>query len=104
MLYAIADEWAATLGDAINTRHARPAGVDSLPRPGEMLRRLHDAGVAVGIVSNTGWDVRAVFAAHCDVGLRHLVHLVLRGRCGEAGRQDIRGGMHVVGPRRPDRS
>ena len=31
---------------------------------GATLRSLHGHGLAVGIVSNTGWDVRTVFAAH----------------------------------------
>jgi HAD superfamily hydrolase (TIGR01493 family) len=34
------------------------------------LRRLHEAGVAVGIVSNTGWNIRAGYER---AGLAHLV-------------------------------
>jgi len=64
VLYAIADEWVAMLGDAINTDMHDPLAWVPYTRSGEILRRLHEAGVSVGIVSNTGWDVRAVFTAH----------------------------------------
>jgi FMN phosphatase YigB (HAD superfamily) len=64
VLYAIADEWAERLGDAINTDMHDPLAWVPYTRSGETLRRLHDEGVLVGVVSNTGWDVRAVFTAH----------------------------------------
>ena len=64
VLYAIADEWVALLGDAINTDMHDPLAWVPYTRSGETLRRLREAGVPVGIVSNTGWDVRSVFAAH----------------------------------------
>ena len=64
VLYAIADEWVALLGDAINTDMHDPLAWVPYTRSGETLRRLRESGVPVGIVSNTGWDVRAVFAAH----------------------------------------
>jgi len=64
VLYAIADEWVERLGDAINTDMHDPLAWVPYTRSGETLRRLHDAGVLVGVVSNTGWDVRSVFAAH----------------------------------------
>jgi putative hydrolase of the HAD superfamily len=34
------------------------------PRAAATLQSLHQHGLAVGIVSNTGWDVRTVFAEH----------------------------------------
>jgi len=64
VLYAIADEWVALLGDAINTDMHDPLAWVPYTRSGETLRRLREAGVPVGIVSNTGWDVRSVFATH----------------------------------------
>jgi HAD superfamily hydrolase (TIGR01493 family) len=64
ILYGIADEWAARLGDAINADMHDPLAWVPYPRTGATLRCLHDNGVAIGIVSNTGWDVRAVFAEH----------------------------------------
>jgi len=64
LLYSIADEWVAMLGDAINADMHDPLQWVPYTRSGETLRRLHESGLAVGIVSNTGWDVRAVFAAH----------------------------------------
>jgi len=64
VLYDIADEWVERLGDEINADMHDPLAWVPYTRSGETLRRLHDAGVLVGIVSNTGWDVRSVFAAH----------------------------------------
>jgi len=64
VLYSIADEWAERLGDAINSDMHDPLAWVPYTRSGETLRTLHDDGVLVGVVSNTGWDVRAVFAAH----------------------------------------
>ena len=63
ILYGIADEWAAQLGDEINRDMHDPLAWIPYLHTGATLRALHDHGVAVGIVSNTGWDVRAVFAA-----------------------------------------
>jgi putative hydrolase of the HAD superfamily len=64
VLYAIADEWLERLGDAVNTDMHDPLSWVPYTRSGETLRGLHDRGLLVGVVSNTGWDVRAVFAAH----------------------------------------
>jgi FMN phosphatase YigB (HAD superfamily) len=64
ILYGIADEWAERLGDAINADMHDPLAWVPYVRTGEALRALHDHGVAIGIVSNTGWDVRTVFSAH----------------------------------------
>ena len=64
ILYGIADEWAARLGDEINRDMHDPLAWIPYLQTGATLRGLHDHGVAVGIVSNTGWDVRAVFTTH----------------------------------------
>jgi FMN phosphatase YigB (HAD superfamily) len=64
ILYGIADEWAARLGDEINRDMHDPLAWTPYLQTGPTLRALHDHGVAVGVVSNTGWDVRTVFAAH----------------------------------------
>jgi FMN phosphatase YigB (HAD superfamily) len=63
ILYGIADEWAARLGDEINRDMHDPLAWIPYLQTGATLRALHDHGLAVSIVSNTGWDVRAVFAA-----------------------------------------
>jgi HAD superfamily hydrolase (TIGR01493 family) len=68
ILYGIADEWAARLGEEINRDMHEPLAWIPYLQTGATLRALHDHGVAVGIVSNTGWDVRAVFAAHSMSG------------------------------------
>lgn len=38
------------------------------------LRRLHDAGVAIGIVSNTGWNIREGYR---HAGLAHLIDVFI---------------------------
>ena len=46
-------------------RHARPAGVGAVPsRRARRCGRCTTTGSPIGVVSNTGWDVRTVFAAH----------------------------------------
>lgn len=64
LLYGIADEWVERLGDEINRDMHDPLAWNPYLQTGSTLRTLHDHGLAIGIVSNTGWDVRTVFAAH----------------------------------------
>lgn len=68
ILYGIADEWAARLGEEINRDMHDPLAWIPYMQTGATLRSLHNHGVAVGIVSNTGWDVRAVLAARSMSG------------------------------------
>lgn len=69
-LYGLADRTVAGLGAAIDANMHDPwAWVphgDTVP----VLEALHDAGVTVGVVSNTGWEIRGPFAVR---GLDHLV-------------------------------
>ncbi|MCU1455577.1 MAG: hypothetical protein JWN46_3723 [Acidimicrobiales bacterium] len=62
LLYGRADRLVAGLGAALDRSFHDPWAwvpyADSEPT----LRALHDAGVPVGIVSNTGWDVRTAFS------------------------------------------
>ena len=67
-LYGLADECAVGLGGAVYASMHDPQAWTPYLRSVETLRSLHDRGIAVGIVSNTGWDVRAVFAAHAMSG------------------------------------
>lgn len=64
VLYGLADERGAGLGEAINASMHAPAEWIPYPQSAATLCALSAHGVAVGIVSNTGWDVRAVFAEH----------------------------------------
>jgi putative hydrolase of the HAD superfamily len=64
LLYSMADEWGAGLGEAINTSMHAPAEWIPYPHTDATLRSLHARGVAIGIVSNTGWNVRDVFIEH----------------------------------------
>ncbi|MFF2140352.1 HAD family hydrolase [Streptomyces sp. NPDC058193] len=58
------------LGDALYERHMSPEAWRPYPDAAEVLRGLRRDGVAVGVVSNIGWDLRPVFRAH---GLDELV-------------------------------
>jgi len=64
VLYGMADEWGPGLGEAINTSMHAPAEWIPYPRTVATLRRLRAEGLSVGIVSNTGWNVRDVFTEH----------------------------------------
>ena len=64
VLYGMADEWGTGLGEAINASMHAPAEWIPYPRTEATLRSLHAHGVAIGIVSNTGWNVRDVFTEH----------------------------------------
>jgi putative hydrolase of the HAD superfamily len=64
VLYGMADEWGPGLGEAINANMHDPKEWLPYPRSAATLRSLHSRGIPVGIVSNTGWDVRSVFAEH----------------------------------------
>lgn len=64
VLYGMADELGQGLGEAINASMHAPGEWIPYPRAAMTLQSLHQQGMAVGIVSNTGWDVRTVFAEH----------------------------------------
>lgn len=50
--------------DALYARHMSPDAWHPYPDAREVLRALHERGVAVGVVSNIGWDLRPVFREH----------------------------------------
>ncbi|KUO07852.1 HAD family hydrolase [Streptomyces sp. DSM 15324] len=52
------------LHDALYDRHMTPAAWAPYPDALAVLSGLREAGVAVGVVSNIGWDLRPVFRAH----------------------------------------
>lgn len=70
VLYGAADASAPGLGERIHTAMHDPMQWHPYASTTNVLRVLSAAGVRIGVVSNTGWDVRAVFAAH------HVGHLV----------------------------
>jgi HAD superfamily hydrolase (TIGR01493 family) len=93
VLYAIADAWVPGLGSAVMSDMHDAASWAPYARTAETLRALTDTGTRVGVVSNTGWDVRRVFAAHaldtfvtsfvlsCDVGLVKPDPAIFRVAC-----------------------
>lgn len=52
------------LHDALYDRHMTPAAWSPYPDAAEVLDTLRERGVAVGVVSNIGWDLRPVFREH----------------------------------------
>ncbi|MET7286516.1 HAD-IA family hydrolase [Streptomyces sp. NPDC005573] len=52
------------LYDALYERHMSPAAWTPYPDAAEALGTLRDRGIAVGVVSNIGWDLRPVFREH----------------------------------------
>lgn len=52
------------LHDALYDRHMTPAAWDPYPDAAEVLALLRERAVAVGVVSNIGWDLRPVFRHH----------------------------------------
>jgi putative hydrolase of the HAD superfamily len=52
------------LHDALYDRHMLPAAWGPYPDATEVLGTLRERGVAVGVVSNIGWDLRPVFREH----------------------------------------
>ncbi|CAM5484317.1 hydrolase [Streptomyces avidinii] len=61
---------APELVDALYDRHRTPAAWRPYPDTARTLAALRERGVPVAVVSNIGWDLRPVFAAH---GVDHLV-------------------------------
>ncbi|MEV0601826.1 HAD-IA family hydrolase [Streptomyces sp. NPDC050315] len=52
------------LYEALYVRHKSPAAWAPYPDAAEVLGALRDRGVATGVVSNIGWDLRPVLRAH----------------------------------------
>lgn len=52
------------LHDALYDRHMSPDAWRPYPDAAEVLSALRERGVAVGVVSNIGWDLRPVFREH----------------------------------------
>ncbi|MGW0828200.1 HAD family hydrolase [Streptomyces sp. NPDC002845] len=53
-----------SLHDALYDRHMTPAAWQPYPDAAEVFGILRERGVAVGVVSNIGWDLRPVFREH----------------------------------------
>ena len=52
------------LHDRLYDRHRTPAAWRPYPDAAEVLGTLRERGIAVGVVSNIGWDLRPVFRDH----------------------------------------
>jgi HAD superfamily hydrolase (TIGR01509 family) len=97
LLYGMADELGQGLGEAINASMHTPREWIPYPRAAATLQSLHQHGIAVGIVSNTGWDVRTVFAEHAmaaavttftlsyEAGFVKPDHRIFEAACGSLG-------------------
>jgi HAD superfamily hydrolase (TIGR01549 family) len=69
--YAPLDEIAPGLASAFYTHFkTNPASMIPYPDTSDVLRALRETGLALGIVSNTGWDIRAGYRR---AGIDHLI-------------------------------
>lgn len=64
VLYALADDEVPGLGAQTYARMHDPLRWRPYATTRATLAGIHAAGVPIAVVSNTGWDVRAVFVAH----------------------------------------
>jgi putative hydrolase of the HAD superfamily len=69
-LYSRLDSLAVGLGKSMYAREIDPFGWEPFADTEMALRTLRSADVPLGVVSDTGWDIRPVFGAH---GLDELV-------------------------------
>ncbi|MFF5899654.1 HAD family hydrolase [Streptomyces argenteolus] len=95
------------LYDALYERHMDPAAWQPYPDAAEVLRGLRHHGVAIGVVSNIGWDLRPVFRAHgldelvdayvlsCEHGVQKPDPRLFRTACGLLGHDPT--GVVMVG-------
>lgn len=81
-LYGRADGRVPGLGSALMAHMHDPLAWRPYAGAIATLRRLADSGIAVGVVSNTGWDVRAPLRAHG--ALRYIAHVALSCEVGAA--------------------
>ncbi len=75
LLYAMADDEVSGLGEAVYRSMHHPGSWMPYARTAATLDALHSDGIRVGIVSNTGWNVRRVFEHHGLDGLLDAVTL-----------------------------
>ena len=97
VLYGLADRLAPGLGAAINSAMHDPWAwlpyADTVPT----LEALATAGIPVGVVSNTGWDVREPFAVRgldrlvssftlsCEIGVAKPDRSIFTAACASLG-------------------
>jgi HAD superfamily hydrolase (TIGR01549 family) len=68
--YRTLDDIDPSVGDEVYRRMHAPEEWKPFASSLAVVRSLHAAGVSVGVLSNTGWDVRSVFRHH---GLDHYI-------------------------------
>ena len=97
LLYSQADDEVPGLGEAVYAAMHDPAQWHPYVATLQVLQSLHERDVPVAIVSNTGWDVRTVFAAagvsdtvtafvlSCEVGVMKPSAEIFRFACAELG-------------------
>lgn len=96
-LYSRLDDVTPGLGEALYEREIHPLGWEPFPDTEEVLGALFSAGVPVGVVSDTGWDIRPVFAARaldqlvdvfclsCEHGVAKPAPRLFEAACDELG-------------------
>jgi HAD superfamily hydrolase (TIGR01493 family) len=69
VIYAARDAQVAGLGAALDRAFHDPRQWVPYADSASALAAAHAGGLRVGVASNTGWDIRAVFAAHAMIDL-----------------------------------
>ena len=80
VLYGLANDDVAGLGDALFDSMHDPLSWVPYQDTATTLSALRRVGISIGIVSNTGWDVRTVFEAHRLI--EHVESFTLSYECG----------------------
>jgi HAD superfamily hydrolase (TIGR01549 family) len=85
------------LADALYEQLVAPASWQPFADAAPVLRELRRAGIAVGVLSNTGWDLRDTFTHHglqqyvseftlsCELGMRKPDSSIFRHACDALG-------------------
>jgi FMN phosphatase YigB (HAD superfamily) len=81
ILYGRVDEEVPGLGPALLADMHDPARWLPFAETATVLRGLHATGVRIGVVSNTGWDIRTAFAHHGFANLVDVFALSYEVRC-----------------------
>jgi FMN phosphatase YigB (HAD superfamily) len=101
VLYGRADRVVPGLGDALE-RSFHGGGWVPYARTAEVLESLHRAGIRVGVLSNTGWDIASALRAHgldrwidavvrsCDVGAAKPEPAIFAAGCAALGTDPAR--------------
>lgn len=97
VLYGIADELGEGVGETVYALMHDPWEWQPYASTVDVLRALHRSGTPVGVISNTGWDVRGPFAVRgietavrsftlsCELGAAKPAPAIFEAACASLG-------------------